>query len=299
MPNQQICQINTKTYLDQSLNLSRHCPRGSCCADENVIHLFSECEFAMIVFTVVFVNVHSEQPENTMWSHNTTFCAFRAVSKDTLRQTLTVPQDYNPLKDSSDAFKVRISLKTALGDEAYDWDESEQFYFQATVAYGMRKSMNKPFNVSDVHICEETKRISFYFVVTDPHTALKPLPKTHVEKAIRMVRARFNNAFSLDDNTLEFIGIEPTLAPAWEQPVTVWLIIFGIIMGLIVFGLIMIIVTGHREKMRKAKAAEKEEENEEENFKGAENGIHCRTLGGSEGCQNEAFRPDDDSLTTL
>lgn len=81
-----------------SLNLSRHCPRGSCCADENVIHLFSECEFAMIVFTVVFVNVHSEQPENTMWSHNTTFCAFRAVSKDTLRQTLTVPQDYNPLK---------------------------------------------------------------------------------------------------------------------------------------------------------------------------------------------------------
>lgn len=65
-----------------------------------------------------------------------------------------------------------------------------------------------------------------------------------------MVRARFNNAFSLDDNTLEFIGIEPTLAPAWEQPVTVWLIIFGIIMGLIVFGLIMIIVTGHREKMR-------------------------------------------------
>ncbi|XP_051870371.1 collectrin [Pristis pectinata] len=202
-------------------------------------------------------------------------------------------------KDSPNAFKVRISLKTALGDEAYDWDESEQFYFQATVAYGMRKSMNKPFNVSDVHICEKTERISFYFVVTDPYSGSKPLPKTDVENAIRMVRARFNNAFSLDDHTLEFVGIKPTFSPTPEQPVTVWLIVFGVIMGLIVVGLIMIIVTSQRDKMKKAKSAEKEKENEEANFKGAENGISCQALCESEGCQNEAFYPDDDNLTTL
>ncbi|XP_072900710.1 collectrin [Hemitrygon akajei] len=202
-------------------------------------------------------------------------------------------------KDSPNAFKVRISLKAALGDEAYDWDDNEQFYFQATVAYGMRKLMNQPFNVSDVSVCEETKRISFYFVVTDPYNGLKPLPKTDVEKAIRMVKARFNNAFSLDENTLEFVGIIPTFAPVPEPPVTVWLIVFGIIMGLIVCGLIMIIVTGQRDKMKKAKAAEKERENKEANFTGAENGISCQTLYQTEGCQNEAFHPDDEKLTTL
>ncbi|XP_069746384.1 collectrin [Narcine bancroftii] len=202
-------------------------------------------------------------------------------------------------KDSPYAFKVRISLKTALGDEAYEWDENEEFYFQATVAYGMRKSMSEPFNVSNVLICEETERISFYFVVTDPYSPLKPIPKADVEKAIRMVRSRFNNAFSLDDQTLEFVGIEPTLAPAWEQPITVWLIVFGVIMGLIVLGLIMIIVTSQRDKMKKAKAAEKEEENEEAYFKEADNGISCQTLCRSEGRQNEAFHLDDDKLTTL
>ncbi|XP_062906021.1 collectrin [Mobula hypostoma] len=203
------------------------------------------------------------------------------------------------LKDSPNAFKVRISLKAALGDEAYDWDDNEQFYFQATVAYGMRKLMKQPFHVSDVHICEETKRISFYFVVTDPNNGSKPLPKTDVEKAIRMVRARFNNAFSLDEDTLEFVGIIPTLTPVPEPPVTVWLIIFGIIMGLIVFGLIVIIVTGQRDKMKKAKAEEKERENKESSFRGAENRISCQTLYQAEGCQNEAFHLYDEKLTTL
>ncbi|XP_067848527.1 collectrin [Heptranchias perlo] len=200
-------------------------------------------------------------------------------------------------KDSPYAHKVRISLHAALGDQAYDWDDSEQFYFQSTVAYGMRKSMNRPFNVSDVHICEETKRISFYFVVTD---ADNPVPKRHVEVAIRMVRARFNNAFSLDDSTLEFVGIKPTLAPVKEQSFKVWLVVFGVVIGLVVVGLIAIIVTGQREKMKKARAAEEEEgENEDKNLKGTENGIYCNKLDGSEGLKNEAFCLDDDKLTQL
>ncbi|XP_078088406.1 collectrin [Mustelus asterias] len=203
-------------------------------------------------------------------------------------------------KGSPHAHKVRISLNAALGDQAYIWDECEQFYFQATVAYGMRKSMNKPFNISDVHICEETKRISFYFVVTDPSHMLEPLPKTDVEKAIRMVRSRFNNAFSLDDHTLEFLGIEPTLAPASEPSVTVWLIVFGVIMGLIVVGLTAIIITGYRDKLKKARASEEDgEENEDKSLSGIENGIHCNTLGDTEGRNNEAFCPDDNKLTQL
>ncbi|XP_067882278.1 collectrin [Heterodontus francisci] len=203
-------------------------------------------------------------------------------------------------KDSPNAQKVRISLNAALGDEAYVWDDSEQFYFQATVAYGMRKSMNKPFNVSNVHICEETKRISFYFVVTDPYNALKPFPKSDVEEAIRMVRSRFNNAFSLDDYTLEFVGIKPTLAPVSEQPVTVWLIVFGVIMGLIVVALIAIIITGHRDKMKKARASEEQDkETEDKSLKEIENGIYCNTQDGSEGQKNEAFYLDDDKLTKL
>ncbi|XP_078415655.1 collectrin [Cetorhinus maximus] len=203
-------------------------------------------------------------------------------------------------KGSPYAHKVRISLNAALGDQAYVWDDSEQFYFQATVAYSMRKSMNKPFNVSDVHICEETKRISFYFVVTEPYNTLRPLPKTDVGEAIRMVRARFNSAFSLDDHTLEFLGIEPTLAPASEPSVLVWLIVFGVVMGLIVAGLITIIVIGHCDKVKRARASEEgDEENEDKSLKGIENGIYCNTLDGIEGQKNEAFYPDDDKLTKL
>ncbi|XP_072370449.1 collectrin [Scyliorhinus torazame] len=202
-------------------------------------------------------------------------------------------------KGSPYAHKVRISLNAALGDQAYVWDECEQFYFQATVAYGMRKSMNKPFNVSDVHICAETKRISFYFVVTNSSDLSKPLPKTAVEEAIRMVRPRFNNAFSLDDRTLEFLGIEPTLAPHSEPSVMVWLIVFGVIMGLIVVGLIAITIIGHRDKIKKTRASkERDEENEDKSLSGIENGISCNPLDGTEGHKNEALYPDD-KLTQL
>uniref|UniRef100_UPI00398F8D3D collectrin-like n=1 Tax=Pristiophorus japonicus TaxID=55135 RepID=UPI00398F8D3D len=155
-------------------------------------------------------------------------------------------------------------------------------------------------SVSDVHICAETKRISFYFVVTDPDNALQPLLKADVEQAIRMVRARFNNAFSLDDHTLEFVGIEPTLSPVSEAPVTVWLIVFGIIIGLIVAGFIGIIITTHCDKMKKARAVEEDdEENEDKELKGTENGIDCNSLDGNEGQKNDAFCLDDVKLTQL
>lgn len=66
----------------------------------------------------------------------------------------------------------------------------------------------------------------------------------------RMSRGRINEAFRLDDNTLEFVGILPTLATPYEPPVTIWLIIFGVVISLIVIGVILLIITGLRDRKK-------------------------------------------------
>uniref|UniRef100_A0A8D2MM43 Angiotensin-converting enzyme n=1 Tax=Zonotrichia albicollis TaxID=44394 RepID=A0A8D2MM43_ZONAL len=160
--------------------------------------------------------------------------------------------DWTPY--SSNAIKVRISLKSALGDEAYEWDESELFLFKSSVAYAMRKyfaeekKQRVAFDVSDIHVGELTKRISFYITVSMPGNISDIVPKADVEDAIRMSRGRMNEAFRLDDSTLEFVGILPTLAAPYEPPVTIWLIVFGVVIGLVVVGAIALIVTGLRDR---------------------------------------------------
>ncbi|NXT52633.1 ACE2 enzyme, partial [Pluvianellus socialis] len=155
-----------------------------------------------------------------------------------------------------DAIKVRISLKSALGDEVYEWDESELFLFKSSIAYAMRKyfaDMKKQhvnFQMEDIHVTEQTQRISFYITVSMPGNISDIVPKAEVEEAIRMSRGRINEAFRLDDNTLEFLGIPPTLATPYEPPVTVWLIVFGVVIGLVVVGIIVLIVTGQRDRRR-------------------------------------------------
>lgn len=74
----------------------------------------------------------------------------------------------------------------------------------------------------------------------------------HFEFALdgRMSRGRINEAFRLDDNTLEFSGILPTLATPYEPPVTIWLIIFGVIISLVVIGIIVLIITGQRDRKK-------------------------------------------------
>lgn len=66
----------------------------------------------------------------------------------------------------------------------------------------------------------------------------------------RMSRGRINEAFRLGDNTLEFVGILPTLATPYEPPVTVWLIIFGVVISLVVIGVIVLIITGQRDRKK-------------------------------------------------
>ncbi|XP_059506424.1 angiotensin-converting enzyme 2 [Stegostoma tigrinum] len=172
--------------------------------------------------------------------------------------------DWRPYKKN--AVKVRISLKAALGENAYAWDVSEMYFFKSAVAFSMRKyweeSRNQIVNfvTENVFIFDETKRISFYFYVNNPKNLSEIISKAEVTQAIRKNRERFNSAFLLNDETLEFVGIKPTLAPAHEPPVAVWLIVFGIVIGLVCIGLTILIISGIR--ARKHKKAQDTENNE-------------------------------------
>ena len=50
----------------------------------------------------------------------------------------------------------------------------------------------------------------------------------------------------LNDKTLEFQGIPATLAPPVEQPVTVWLVVYGVVMGIVVLVGAYLIISGIR-----------------------------------------------------
>ncbi|XP_077891231.1 collectrin-like isoform X2 [Ictidomys tridecemlineatus] len=45
--------------------------------------------------------------------------------------------------DAENAFKVRLSIRRALGDKAYVWDTNEESLFRAMVAFSMRKVPNR------------------------------------------------------------------------------------------------------------------------------------------------------------
>uniref|UniRef100_A0AAZ3PHQ6 Angiotensin-converting enzyme n=1 Tax=Oncorhynchus tshawytscha TaxID=74940 RepID=A0AAZ3PHQ6_ONCTS len=186
---------------------------------------------------------------------------------------------------SENAYKVRLSLKAAMGDKAYKWNANEMYLFKANMAYAMRQyylEVNKTaalFTTENIHTYKETARISFYFVVTDPSNSAVVIPKAEVEAAIRMSRGRINDAFKLDDKTLEFEGLLATLAPPVEQPVTVWLVVFGVVMGLVVCMGCYLIISGFRD--RKKKSAAKAEENAENPY----------------GVTNKTFEREEDEQT--
>lgn len=196
---------------------------------------------------------------------------------------------------SSNAIKVRISLKSALGDQAYVWDESELFLFKSSVAYAMRKyfaeekKQEVDFQITDIHVGEQTQRISFYITVSMPGNISDIVPKADVESAIRKSRGRINEAFRLDDNTLEFVGILPTLAAPYEPPVTIWLIVFGVVISLVVIGIIVLIVTGQRDRKKRARESR------------GEAGSHGEEVNpyGEEGRSNLGFEPAEETQTSF
>ncbi|KAK2853827.1 hypothetical protein Q5P01_006488 [Channa striata] len=155
------------------------------------------------------------------------------------------------------AIKVRLSLKAAMGDNAYTWNANEMYLFKANIAYALRqyysqKNENLPFTAENVLTYKETPRISFYMVITNPANASTYIPKDVVEAAIRLGRGRINDAFQLDDKTLEFVGIPPTLAPPVEQPVEVWLVVFGVVMGIVVLMGVYLVISGVRDRKKKS-----------------------------------------------
>nr|XP_044996208.1 angiotensin-converting enzyme 2 isoform X2 [Jaculus jaculus] len=197
--------------------------------------------------------------------------------------------DWSPYADES--IKVRISLKSALGEKAYEWNDNEMYLFQSSVAYAMREYFSKvknqiiPFGVEDVRVSDLKPRISFNFIVTAPKNVSDIIPRSDVEEAIRMSRGRINDAFRLDDNTLEFLGIYPTLGTPYQPPVTIWLIVFGVVMGMVVLGLVILIITGI--KGRKKKNQTKREENP------------YASVDISKGESNAGFENSDDAQTSF
>uniref|UniRef100_G3PQP4 Angiotensin-converting enzyme n=1 Tax=Gasterosteus aculeatus aculeatus TaxID=481459 RepID=G3PQP4_GASAC len=160
--------------------------------------------------------------------------------------------------------KVRLSLKAAMGDNAYSWNANELYLFRANIAYALRqyysqKNQTLDFTAENIQVYKETPRISFYMAATNPASPSMYIPKGDVEAAIRLSRGRINDAFQLDDRTLEFEGILATLAPPVEQPVQVWLVVFGVVMGVVVLAGVYLVVSGVRE--RKMKSAKKAMEN--------------------------------------
>ncbi|KAM8896571.1 angiotensin-converting enzyme 2 isoform 3-T3 [Lycaon pictus] len=137
----------------------------------------------------------------------------------------------------------------------------------------------------NVWVSDLKPRISFNFFVTSPGNVSDIIPRTEVEEAIRMYRSRINDVFRLDDNSLEFLGIQPTLGPPYEPPVTIWLIVFGVVMGVVVVGIVLLIFSGIRNRRKNDQA------------RGEENPYASVDL--SKGENNPGFQNVDDAQTSF
>ncbi|KAK7129347.1 hypothetical protein R3I94_017528 [Phoxinus phoxinus] len=199
-------------------------------------------------------------------------------------------------KESKDGFKVRLSIKTALGDKAYEWNKSEMFLFQSTLAFAMRIHANRSnqetnYNIANILVCNDTQRVSFVFVVTSPDDPTQPIPKEQVERAVRLSKHRINNAFLLSDMTLEFVGIPPTLAAPIKYDTPPWLIVFGVVMGAVAVGIMALLMsTVSKRRRAKDKAAGFAEE---DGGIVKENGTSLSSLKGKDGVYNQAFSSDE------
>lgn len=215
---------------------------------------------------------------------------FLAFLSSALGQELCEP-------DAPYSYKVRLSIKTALGEDAYTWNENEMFLFRAALAFAMRNHLDgEKFEVSNIRVCDQTPRVSFWFVVTSPRNDSHLIDKGEVEQAIRKSRTRINSAFLLTDKTLEFLGIPPTLAAPVNPSTAPWLIVFGVVMGAVGAGIVILLVSSVVQKKRKITQKDGIEDTEEETrVRGAENVSTSQSLNG---VYNTTFS-DDERLTQM
>ncbi|XP_051518166.1 collectrin [Myxocyprinus asiaticus] len=198
-------------------------------------------------------------------------------------------------KDGKEGYKVRLSLKTALGDNAYEWNASEMFFFRSTLAFSMRKYFNEEtYDISNILVCNETQRVSFVFVVTSPVNPTQLIPKEEVERAVKLSKHRINNAFLLSDMTLEFVGIPPTLAAPITYSTPPWLIVFGVVIGVVAVGILSLLMSSVTKRRRdKDKGVGPCEEEEGREAMPKENGTALSSLGVKDGIYNQGFSNDD------
>uniref|UniRef100_A0A670Y7X3 Collectrin, amino acid transport regulator n=1 Tax=Pseudonaja textilis TaxID=8673 RepID=A0A670Y7X3_PSETE len=163
-----------------------------------------------------------------------------------------------------------IFLSTGSPQGCYSWDATEEILFKAVLAYAMRRYLiQETTQISNVLLCNVTRRVSFWFVVTNSFTNITTIPRNDVEAAKRMNRNRINN----------FLEISSTLTPPAEQSLPIWLIVFGVILCIIVIGIVLVISFGiyHRKKLKNVE----ETEDLDDKYEAAttmENRITCHTL---------------------
>ncbi|XP_061635326.1 collectrin isoform X1 [Phyllopteryx taeniolatus] len=203
---------------------------------------------------------------------------------------------------ASDGYKVRLSIRTALGDNAYVWNQNEMFLFRAMLAFAMRNHFDgQDFQVDDVVVCEETARVSFWFVVTWPTEAGRLVDGGEVDLAIRKCRNRINSAFLLTDRTLEFVGIAPTLAAPVLPATPPWLIAFGVVMGAVGAIFVVLVVSSVLQKRRKKKENAEdvtEDDDSDGETQPAKRGKNSSARREPSGVPNVAFS-DDERVTQM
>ncbi|KAK1347043.1 LOW QUALITY PROTEIN: hypothetical protein QTO34_000905 [Cnephaeus nilssonii] len=170
----------------------------------------------------------------------------------------------------------------------YEWNDNEMYLFRSSVAYAMREYFSKmknqtiPFRAEDVWVNDVKPRVSFKFFVTSPTNMSDIIPRSEVEDAIRMSRSRINAAFRLDDNSLEFLAYTRTPLPTTCHT---WLIVFGVVMGVVVIGIGVLIFTGIRDRKKKNQAGNEENPYSSVNLSKGEN--------------NPGFQSGDDVQTSF
>ncbi|NP_001079987.1 collectrin, amino acid transport regulator L homeolog precursor [Xenopus laevis] len=184
---------------------------------------------------------------------------------------------------SRGALKVRLNIKAALGDNAYTWNSDEEYLFKAVMAFVMRSyTKNDTFQISNIVLCNSTERVSFWFVVTSPSNESHPVSYSVVEAAVRNERNRINSAFLLNDKTLEFVQIPPTLAPASQSSSSSWLIVFGVVVFVVSVAIAYLVVSGVIRHRKRLKSSEEESQNSEARMKSLDaiknGGLHDKTI---------------------